>query len=171
MVQKNAGFAIDTEERVRSIMALAYDGQTKPFLNYVSRHIFNRLSNIDLQKFDEKYIKIMLMVCLFQSRVYIPVSETETDSGYIDIYLRRSPLVPDVRYEWIFELKYLKAGEKAIATHRRKALDQLHNYSSSAMIKDRTSPCPLQRGNDLKKAVILFIGKNKFDFFEGDVHV
>jgi len=160
MTQINAGFTINTEELDRSIVALACDGQAKPFFEYVSRNIFNRLSNIDLQQFDEKYIKIMLLVCLFQSRVYIPVSETETDSGYIDIYLRRSPLVPDVKYEWIFEIKYLKASEKAIATHRRKAQDQLHNYSSSAIMKD---------SKDLKKAVILFIGKNKFELFEGNV--
>jgi len=39
---------------------------------------------------------------------------------------------------------------------RRKAQEQLHNYSRSAMMKD----C-----NDLKKAVILFIGKNKYELF------
>jgi hypothetical protein len=159
MAQINAGFTINTEELYRSIHALALDGQAKPFLNYISRNIFNRLSNIDLQKFDEKYIKIMLLGCLFQSRAYIPVSETETDAGYIDIYLRRSPLVPEVKYEWIFELKYLKASEKSLAAYRREAQNQLHNYSRSALMKD---------SKDLKKAVILFIGKNKYELFEGD---
>jgi hypothetical protein len=145
---------------------LAHYGQAKPFLDYVSRNIFNRLSNRDLRQFDEKYIKIMLLGCLFQSRVYIPVSEQETDSGYVDIYLRRSPLVPEVKYEWIFELKYLKTSEKALDSHRSDAQAQLQKYSGSAMMKDFTSPCPLERGNDLKRAVILFIGKNKYELFE-----
>jgi len=156
--QINAGFAINTEELRLSIFALAYDGQAKPFLDYVSRNIFNRLSNIDLQRFDEKYIKIILLTCLFQSRSYIPVSEAETDTGYVDIYLHRSPLAPDVTYEWLFELKYLKAGEKSLPVHRSKAQEQLQNYSRSSLMKDR---------KNLKKAVILFIGKNKYELFEG----
>ena len=111
-------------------------------------------------KFDEKYIKIMLFSCLFQSNVYIPVSEIETNNGYVDVYLRRSPLLPEVKYEWIFEIKYIKvsdASDKEMETHRSDAKKQLQNYSNSFMMKD---------SKDLKKAVILFIGKNKYEIFE-----
>ena len=164
IAQINAGFVIKTEELHRSVVALALDGQAKPFLDYVSKHIFRRLSNRDLRQFDEKYIKIMLLACLFQSNVYIPVSETETDTGYVDIYLRRSPLLPEVKYEWIFELKYFKASEKSMDEHRSDAQNRLLNYSNSQFF---TSPRPLQMRNDLKKAVILFVGKNKYELFEG----
>ena len=157
MVQISSGFAINTTELNRSIVALALDGQAKPFVDYVCRNIFNKLSNRDLRHFDEKYIKIMLLSCLFQSRVYIPASETETNTGYVDIYLHRSPLVPEVKYEWFFELKYFKASEKSMDIHRRDAQKQLQDYSSSAMMKD---------SKDLKKAVILFIGKNRYELFE-----
>ena len=156
-VQINSAFVIDTANLNRSIVALALHGQVKPFVEHVSRNIFNKLSNRDLQNFDEKYIKIMLLGCLFHSNVYIPISEIETNNGYVDIYLRRSPLLPEVKYEWIFELKYIKAGDKSLATHRRDAQKQLHDYSGSAMMKD---------SKDLKKAVILFIGKNKYELFE-----
>ena len=156
-VQISAGFAINTAELDRSIIALALDGQAKPFIDYVCRNIFNKLSNRDLRHFDEKYIKIMLLSCLFQSRVYIPASETETNTGYVDIFLRRSPLVPEVKYEWIFEIKYLKASKKSLAAHRQDAQRQLQDYSSSAMMKD---------SKELKKAVILVIGKNKYELFE-----
>ena len=81
----------------------------------------------------------------------------ETDSGYIDISLLRSPLVPEVKYEWLFELKYLKASEDSLEAHRLDAQEQLQNYSDSAIMKDR---------KDVKKAVILFIGKNKYELFE-----
>ena len=156
-VQTSSGFTINNEELKRSITALARDGQAKPFIDYVVRNIFDKLSNRDLQKFDEKYIKIMLLSCLFQSNVYIPVSEMETDSGYIDISLFRSPLVPEVKYEWIFELKYLKASEDSLEALRLDAQKQLQNYSESAIMRDR---------KDMKKAVILFIGKNKYELFE-----
>ena len=87
MAQTNGDFSINTTELDQSIAALALDGRAKPFLDYVSKKIFNKLSSRDLRQFDEKYIKIMLFACLFQSRVFIPVSEMETDAGYVDIYL------------------------------------------------------------------------------------
>ena len=157
LAQENAGFVINTSELERSIRALALGGQAKPFIEYVSRNIFNKLSNQDLKKFDEKYIKIMLLGALFQSNIYVPVSEKETNTGYIDIYLMRSPLLPEVKYEWIFELKYFKASKKPTEAERRDAQNQLQNYSDSHIMKDR---------KDLKKAVILFIGKNKYELFE-----
>jgi len=156
-IQISAGFAINTSELDRSIIALALDGQAKPFIDYVVKNIFKKLSNRDLQKFDEKYIKIMLLGCLFQSNVYIPVSELETNSGYVDLCLFRSPLIPEVKYEWLFELKYLKASEKSLDVHRRDAQKQLQSYGGSDLMKD----C-----KDVKKAVILFIGKNKYELFE-----
>ena len=157
LAQENAGFKINTEEQSRAMTALALDGQAKPFVDYIVRNIFNRLSNQDLKNFDEKYIKIMLLNSLFQSNVYVPVSEQETNTGYIDIYLMRSPLMPQVKYEWIFELKYFKASKKPTDADRSDAKKQLQNYSGSYMMKDR---------KDLKKAVILFVGKNKYEIFE-----
>jgi hypothetical protein len=156
--QVNSAFVINTAEISETIVALALDGEAKPFIDYVVRNIFNKLSNRDLQKFDEKYIKIMLLACLFQSNAYIPASETETNNGYIDIYLRRSPLLPEVKYEWIFELKYLKASIKSpeLDAVRSDAQKQLQDYSRSDGMKD----C-----KDLKKAVILFIGKKKYELF------
>jgi hypothetical protein len=159
-VRVSSGFTINTVELSRSIRALALDGQAKPFTDYIVGHIFDKLSNRDLIQFDEKYIKIMMFSCLFQSNVYIPVSETETNNGYVDVYLRRSPLLPEVKYEWIFEIKYIKAsdaGDKAMETHRRDAQKQLQDYRNSFTMKD---------SRDLKKAVILFIGKNKYEIVE-----
>ena len=156
-VQTVSNFSINTAELDRSITALALDGQVRPFVEYISRNIFNRLSNRDLRRFDEKYIKIMLLHCLFQSGVYIPVSEMETSNGYVDIFLRRSPLAPEVKYEWLFEFKYFKASEKALGAHRLDAQKQLTDYSRSEQMKD---------DRDVKKAVIMFIGKNKYELFE-----
>jgi hypothetical protein len=159
LVQVNSAFVIDTAKLDRSIIALASDGQAKPFIDYVVVEIFNKLSNRDLQNFDEKYIKIMLLGCLFQSNAYVPVSEMETNNGYIDIYLRRSPLLPEIKYEWLFEIKYIKAGKanaKSLPALRSEAQKQLQDYSGSYQIRD---------SKDVKKAVILFIGKNKYELF------
>ena len=159
-VQINSKFVINTTDLNCAIAALALDGQAKPFIDYVSQNIFNKLSNRDLQQLDEKYIKIMLLACLFQSNVYVPASEVETNSGYIDIYLYRSPLLPEVKYEWLFELKYFKANEKPSDTQRHEAKEQLKKYSSSYLIKEK---------KDVKKAVIFFVGKNEYELFEEEV--
>jgi hypothetical protein len=36
------------------------------------------LSDYDLQRFDEKYIKILPLAYLFMSKIYVPMSEYET---------------------------------------------------------------------------------------------
>jgi hypothetical protein len=93
------------------------------------------------------------------SRIYVPMSEYETVPGRADIYLQRSPLLPQIKYEWVFELKYCKAGakESEIAAKRDKGLEQIQQYLASDRLKGRT---------DLKAAVIIFIGKNKYRIIE-----
>jgi hypothetical protein len=155
-IQADADFVIHTGELDQTVAALALEGKAEPFVKYVCRNVFNKLSNRDLRQFDEKYIKIMLLACLFQSRVYVPVSEPENENGYVDLYLQRSPLLPEVKYEWIFELKYIKASDKNPDARRKEAQEQLQRYVRSDRLKNR---------DDLKTAVILFIGKNKYEIF------
>jgi hypothetical protein len=88
-----------------SIYALALEGDVHRFVGYVSEHAFSKLSDYDLQRFDEKYIQILLLAYLFLSKVYVPMSEYEAVPGRADIFLQRNPNLPQVKYEWIFELK------------------------------------------------------------------
>jgi hypothetical protein len=64
-----------------------------------------------------------------------------------------------VRYEWLLELKYCKtdATEKEIAAKREEGLTQIKKYAHSHRMEGRT---------DLKAALIVFIGKNKFEITE-----
>jgi hypothetical protein len=84
------------------------------------------------------------------------MSEYEAVPGRADIFLQRNPLLPQVKYEWIFELKYCKtdAKETEIAAKREEGLAQVAQYLQSHRLKGRS---------DLKAAVIVFIGKNKFE--------
>jgi hypothetical protein len=90
------------------------------------------------------------------NKQYVPMSEYETVPGRADIYLQRSPLVPQVKYEWLLELKYCKTSASAseIAAKREEGLEQINRYARSHRMKDRT---------DLKAALIVFIGKDKFE--------
>jgi hypothetical protein len=150
---------ITIEERPlkEAIKALAFEGDVYRFVNYVSENAFGKLSDHDLQRFDEKYIQILLLAYLFMSRTYVPMSEYETVPGRADIYLQRNPLLPQVRYEWVLEIKYCKVSDSEIDAKRNRGLEQLKQYVHSHRMEGRP---------DLKAALLIFTGKNKFEIIE-----
>ncbi|MDR1484191.1 MAG: hypothetical protein LBT09_05160, partial [Planctomycetaceae bacterium] len=76
-----------------------------------------------------------------------------------DIFLQRNPKFPQVKYECIWELKYCKtdATLAEIDKKRKKGLEQLNQYINSSRLKDRPN---------LKSALLLFIGKDKYEIIE-----
>jgi hypothetical protein len=150
---------LDIRELKESIRLIAMEGNIHNFIDYVSQHAFSKLSDHDLQHFDEKYIKVLLFAYLILHSFYIPMSEFETVPGRADIFLQRNPKFPQVKYEWIWELKYCKtdAKETEIAQKRKEGLEQLNQYLHSARLKDRPN---------LKSALLIFIGKDKYEIVE-----
>jgi hypothetical protein len=146
---------IESRPLNEAIHALALDGNLEQFIAYISENAFSKLSDHDLRRFDEKYIQILLLAYLFMSKVYVPMSEYETVPGRTDIYLQRSPLLPQIKYEWALELKYCKtdASEAEITAQQEKGRTQVEQYLASHRLGNRP---------DLKAAVIVFIGKNKY---------
>jgi hypothetical protein len=147
----------DSDEQDEAIRALAFRGELKPYIDYVSKHFFNKLSNRDLLGFDEKYIKLMLLSGIFQSNLYLPVSEREVTGGYSDVILERARGRGNVKYEWVWELKYLKeseAGAEAVKAALDQAAEQLARYKTDPHFAGRT---------DIKYAALLFIGKKDYE--------
>jgi hypothetical protein len=152
----NADIMLNTKEESAAIKTLAYKGDPSSYIVYISKNIFQRLSNRDLIGFDEKYIKLMLLSGLFRSQLYLPTSEKEVEHGYIDIFLQRSPLLPEIPYEWVWELKYIKkddATKEKVAATLEAAQTQLEKYRASALFAGR---------DDVKFAALLFIGKEAY---------
>jgi hypothetical protein len=88
----------------------------------------------------------------------VPISEPEVESGYIDIFLYRSPRLPDIKYEWVWEIKYIKKEEASeLKTKQDKSVEQLKKYKRSARFENR---------NDVKFASITFVGKDKYEIIE-----
>jgi hypothetical protein len=156
MNETSPGVTVRWEQLDREITALAMKGDLQGFIGYVSENAFGKLSDRDLQQFDEKYIKILLLSYLFMSKIYVPMSEYETVPGRADIYLQRNPLYPQVKYEWLFEIKYCKASatDGEIAARRSEGLEQLKQYVRSHRMKERP---------DLKAALLMFVGKNRYE--------
>jgi hypothetical protein len=154
--QKLENGAVNKTEINQKIRDMAYRGDFKAFLDFFQEFHLKRLSNRDLMNFDEKYIKVMMLATLFTSNLYLPVSESENTGGYSDIYLQKHPAVPDIKYEYVFELKYLKTGasknEKDEAFNQ--AFTQIERYRKDARFANR---------NDMKFVAIVFEGKGDYE--------
>ena len=107
-----------------------------------------------MMEFDEKYIKVILFSYMVASRAYKLNSEREVENGYIDIYLEKDIRMPDVKYEWLLELKYIKKSERAkLMQVKEEGLKQLKRYKDSRNFSGR---------EDLKQALIIFIGREEY---------
>jgi hypothetical protein len=146
---------VETRPLDDAIESMAMEGDLHRYIDYVSRNAFSKLSDKDLQHFDEKYIKILLLAYLFQSKIYVPMSEYETGSGYTDIFLQRNPQLPQIKYEWVLEIKYLKTSDaKKLPQAQKEASEQLQRYIHAHRLEGRS---------DLKTATVVFIGKTKYE--------
>ena len=148
--------AIDTRELAEKVKHMATAGDLMPYMEYFTENVLKRLSNRDLQRFDEKYIKVMMLTNLFISPLYLPVSEDENINGYTDIYLQKHPAKPVVKYEYILEIKYAKTGatEQEIADKLAEAEAQIQKYQKDPRFTGRS---------DLKFAALIFKGKGDVD--------
>jgi hypothetical protein len=138
-----------------TIREMAFRGNIKPYLDFFTENFLKRLSNRDLQNFDEKYIKVMLLSTLFISRLYLPVSEDENINGYTDIYLQKHPAINDIKYEYVFEIKYVKTGftDAEINAKLSEAQAQIEKYKKDSRFVGR---------EDVKFVAIVFKGKGEF---------
>jgi hypothetical protein len=103
-------------------------GELQPLCDFVERRYFQVLSNRDYRWSNELLVKIAFMTLLFDDRLYMMVSELETDRGYVDLSLI---VRPDMRrfqaLDLVLEFKYLSlkdlglTGEQA----RGKTRDEL----------------------------------------------
>jgi predicted nucleic acid-binding protein len=146
---------VSTMQLSETLADMAYDGDIIPYLDFFTENFLKRLSNRDLQNFDEKYIKVMMLSTLFISRLYLPVSEGENINGYTDIYLQKHPAIKDIKYEYIFEIKYAKTGstDAEINAKFAEAEAQIEKYKKDARFTDR---------DDIKFVAVVFKGKGDY---------
>lgn len=157
-LKKEYSIYLETDSLRKSIEEMAYEGHIRPYIEYISSNVMKILSNRDTIEFDEKYLKVILFSYLVTSKAYRPNSEREVENGFIDIYLERDFRVPNVKYEWLLELKYVKKSERAkLEQVKQEGLKQLRHYAESRNFANKT---------DLKKALLVFIGKDEYLIIE-----
>jgi hypothetical protein len=150
----------DTTEINLALREMAFRGNLEPFISYIKEHILSALSNRDLIHFNKKYIKVLLLALITISPLYRVESEKENTRGYIDLFLGRDIRFPEVPYQWLWELKYLKESERNLLEETKTTgLQQLSAYSKDKGFSGR---------DDIKNALLIFVGKKDCYVYEGE---
>ena len=154
LIEEHTKYNIDNSDIREAIKELAKDGKIDKLVKLVEDTL-HRLSNRDFIKFDEKYVKVILLGFLFKSNIYFAKSEYEIEDGYIDIALLKGT-IGKPRYYGIFELKYIsksdynKHGEELVKEKMGEAKEQLAKYEKSEDLKKLPN---------LKKFALVFVGE------------
>lgn len=115
----------------------------------LTERLLKGLSNRDYERFDEKYIKVVMLSLLSNVKFYIPHSEYEVSAdGYVDLYLQAA-IEPEQSAHYFIELKYIKAK----AT--KQAQKKVEQAGVSAMRKYLQNP-PAQSIKNLQAYVLVF---------------
>ena len=161
MLKEQAGVTIDTRQIEAALHAMGMNGDIEPFLRLFHEEVIKKLGVKDTRRFDEKTLRLMLMTYISLSRMFHVLSEKELAQGYCDLFLGASRSVPDARYSWLLELKYLHAGAKTaqIEAAFAEAQAQVERYASDGEL------LPLLLGNrQLRAGMIVFVGTKKVLF-------
>ena len=120
-----------------ALFVLSKHNDPYPLLELIKTLIDKELSLRDAQGFEEKHLKMLLIPFMSLSASHYVVSEPEWENGYPDLLLLKRPNAT-TKYNFIFELKYIKIGDKNLkdaktaATYIKKVEDdarvQLQNY-------------------------------------------
>ena len=133
--------SVDDSLRNMLISNMVYDGEWRPFFEFIADALRRFSSNRDKQK-GEFYVHgfTLAMTCL--QNFYLPISEQdagvksqrgqEVSGGYADIYMQpRLDVYPDLEHSFLLELKYLpsSASDAEVQVARQTAIAQLTRYA------------------------------------------
>jgi hypothetical protein len=156
VLEKTAGMKYDIVENLsEAVQEMASRGNIYPFVDVIGE-LIQGMSYRD--KLSEQLIKGILLCYLDLTDIYRIASEREVvGRGYADILLQKRRINdaygPEVRVEWVLELKYIKKEDRnQLEQIRREAIQQLKRYTTGKDLAEK--PC-------LKAAVLLFVGKEE----------
>ena len=126
---------------------MAYDGDFKPFFQYIADSIYTFASQRDRQK-GEAFVHGFTLALTSPCRFYRPISELDNQNGYADIFLRpRCEIFTDMEHSYIIELKYLKsnATEAEVKAAVAQAETQLCRYAATVNVNDNIGHTTLHK--------------------------
>ena len=142
-----ADLSFNNHEKDELSSALAYDGAWQSYFDYIADCLKRYASQRDKQK-GESFVHGFTLVMTAQNRFYRPISEADTQSGYVDIFL--SPMLeiyPDMSHSYIIELKYAryKDPESRVEELRAEAIAQTNRYADTDRVKNAIGTTQLHK--------------------------
>ena len=134
--------------------ALAYDGDWKAYFGYIADCLKRYTSQRDKQK-GELFVHGFTLAMTAQNRFYRPISEQDTQAGYVDIFL--CPLLDiysGMKHSYIVELKYAKYKdpESRVEELRLEGITQANRYAETETVKNVVG------ATQLHKIVVVYKG-------------
>ena len=126
---------------------MAYDGEFKPFFQFIADSIYTFASQRDRQKgesFVHGYTLALTSLCCY----YRPISELDNQNGYADVFLcPRCEIYKDMEHSYIIELKYLKsqATEAEVKASVKQAEAQVCRYAETVNVNDNIGHTTLHK--------------------------
>jgi hypothetical protein len=165
MLEEMTGVRMEVVDELRdTVREMAFRGNLEPFIHFIHEKVLQNLSSRDMMQWSEKNIKLLLMTYLSLTNTYKVISEREVrkedskgkrkGTGYVDLLLERNELIPNIKVEWLLELKVIKKedwqkkGQSYFEEIRQKAVQQLREYQVDGKPQ-------------LQKAVLIFIGTDQ----------
>jgi len=154
LIEKQTGMGLKTDDIINAIADIALKGKIDNLVK-LTEEVLKRLSGRDFIRFDEKYIKIIMLMLLYRSNLYYVKSEYEVEDGFVDILLKKGTIGTPIYYGMI-ELKYIKKGEyqkrgeEVVNEKLEEGTEQIKRYENTEEVK--VIP-------NLKKWVLVYVGE------------
>ena len=126
---------------------MAYDGDFKPFFQYIADSIYTYASQRDRQK-GEAFVHGYTLALTSQCGYYRPISELDNQGGYADIFLcPLHEIYRDMEHSYIIELKYLRphATDNEVAASVTQARQQLCRYADTVNVEKHIAHTTLHK--------------------------
>ena len=126
---------------------MAYDGEFKPFFQFIADSIYTFASQRDRQK-GESFVHGYTLALTSLSCYYRPISELDNQNGYADVFLcPRCEIYKDMEHSYIIELKYLKsqATEAEVKAAVKQAEAQVCRYAETVNVNDNIGHTTLHK--------------------------
>ena len=141
-------------EKSKLSSSLAYRGDWQAYFGYIADCLKRYASQRDKQK-GEFFVHGFTLAMTAQNRFYRPISEQDTQAGYVDIFL--CPLLEiysDMKHSYIVELKYAKYKdpERRVEELRQEAIAQANRYADTETVKNAVG------NTKLHKIVVVYKG-------------
>lgn len=139
-------FRLNFDELGKLMKAMAYGCQWQAVFAYIASEL-EKQSRIREFIDGEAHIKGFLLAYLGIVHYYQILPEYELSKGYADFYFQPNPLLNDMPYAYLLEVKYMKRNEpeSRIAELKEEARRQLLKYDSDELITSTLGKAELKR--------------------------